>query len=52
MVAGLLLGIAEIFSVAYGVSSYRDAVAFGFIILLLFLRPQGIFGSKEQQGGR
>ncbi|MBP2660594.1 MAG: ABC-type transporter, integral rane subunit [Firmicutes bacterium] len=52
MVGGLLLGIAEIFSVAYGVSSYRDAVAFGFIILLLFLRPQGIFGSKEQQGGR
>ncbi|MCC5467156.1 branched-chain amino acid ABC transporter permease [Pelosinus baikalensis] len=52
MLGGLLLGIAEIFSVAYGVSSYRDAVAFGFIILLLFLRPQGIFGSKEQQGGR
>jgi branched-chain amino acid transport system permease protein len=52
MVGGLLLGVAEVFSVAYGVSSYRDAVAFGFIIVLLFLRPQGLFGSQEQQGGR
>ena len=51
-VAGLLLGVAEVFSVAYGASSYRDAVAFGMIILLLFLRPEGLFGSKEQQGGR
>ncbi len=52
MVGGLLLGVAEVFSVAYGVSSYRDAVAFGLIIVLLFLRPQGLFGSQEQQGGR
>jgi branched-chain amino acid transport system permease protein len=52
MVGGLILGIAEVFSVAYGSSSYRDAVAFGLIIFLLFLRPQGLFGSQEQQGGR
>jgi branched-chain amino acid transport system permease protein len=52
MVGGLLLGVAEVLSVAYGVSSYRDAVAFGLIIVLLFLRPQGLFGSQEQQGGR
>lgn len=52
MVGGLLLGVAEVFSVAYGVSSYRDAVAFGLIIVLLFIRPQGLFGSQEQQGGR
>lgn len=52
MVGGLLLGIAEVLSVAYGVSSYRDAVAFGLIIVLLFIRPQGLFGSQEQQGGR
>ena len=52
MVGGLMLVVAEVFSVAYGASSYRDAVAFGMIILLLFLRPEGLFGSKEQQGGR
>ena len=51
MVGGFILGIAEVFSVAYGASSYRDAVAFGLIILLLFWRPQGLFGSKDK-GGR
>jgi branched-chain amino acid transport system permease protein len=52
MVGGLLLGIAEVFSVAYGESSYREAVAFGLIIILLFIRPQGLFGSGSAQGGR
>jgi len=52
MVGGLILGVAEVFTVAYGASSYRDAVAFGLIIFLLFLRPQGLFGSKDPQGGR
>lgn len=50
MFGGLILGIAEVFSVAYGASSYREAVAFGLIIVLLFLRPQGLFGSKPQEG--
>jgi len=52
MIGGLILGIAEVFSVAYGSSSYREAVAFGLIIFLLFLRPQGLFGSQTSQGGR
>jgi len=50
MLGGLILGIAEVFTVAYGASSYRDAVAFGMIILILFIRPQGLFGKR--QGGR
>lgn len=52
MLGGLILGIAEVFSVAYGSSSYRDAVAFGMIILILFIRPQGLFGSQDRQGGK
>jgi len=52
MVGGLILGVAEVFSVAYGASTFRDAIAFGLIILLLFLRPQGLFGSQAQTGGR
>jgi len=51
MVGGFILGIAEVFAVAYGASSFRDAVAFGLIIVLLFWRPQGLFGSKNK-GGR
>lgn len=50
MVGGFILGVAEIFSVAYGASTFRDAVAFGLIILLLFWRPQGLFGSKDKGG--
>lgn len=48
MVGGFILGVAEVFSVAYGASTFRDAVAFGLIILLLFWRPQGLFGSKDK----
>lgn len=51
MAGGFILGVAEVLSVAYGASSYRDAVAFGLIIILLFWRPQGLFGSKDK-GGR
>lgn len=51
MVGGFILGIAEVLSVAYGASTYRDAVAFGLIMVLLFWRPQGLFGSKDK-GGR
>mgnify|MGYP003160300378 CR=1 FL=1 len=38
-------------NVAYGSSTYRDAVAFGIIILILFIRPEGLF-SKAGKGGR
>lgn len=48
---GFILGIAEIFTVAYGASAWRDAIAFIMIILLLFIRPQGLFGGVKK-GGR
>lgn len=51
MAGGFILGVAEVFSVAYGASSFRDAVAFGLIILILFIRPQGLF-AKAGKGGR
>ncbi len=51
MAGGFILGIAEVFSVAYGASTYRDAVAFGIIILILFFRPEGLF-AKAGRGGR
>jgi branched-chain amino acid transport system permease protein len=44
MLGGLLLGLVEEFVVGYSSSSLRDAVAFGFLILVLLLRPQGLFG--------
>lgn len=44
MLGGLLLGLVEEFVVGYSSSSLRDAVAFGFLILVLLIRPQGLFG--------
>jgi branched-chain amino acid transport system permease protein len=44
VVGGLVLGLAEEMVAGYGLSSYRDAVAFGILILILILRPEGIFG--------
>ncbi len=43
MVGGLILGIVEVLSVAYLESSLRDAFAFGMMILILVVRPGGLF---------
>jgi branched-chain amino acid transport system permease protein len=45
MAGGLLLGIVEVVSVAYLASSYRDAFAFCLMILVLLLRPRGLFSA-------
>lgn len=44
MLGGLCIGVLEIFGVAYLASSYRDAIAFGILIVVLLVRPQGILG--------
>lgn len=44
MAGGLILGLCETFIVAYGDSGYRDAIAFIAIIVILLIRPQGLFG--------
>lgn len=46
MVGGLILGMVEILSVGYLASSFRDAFAFGLMILILLLKPAGLFGSR------
>ncbi len=42
--AGYALGLVEVFTVAQIGSSYRDAVAFAVLFLVLLLRPRGLFG--------
>ncbi len=44
VVGALLLGLVEEFVVGYTASSWRDAVAFGFLIVVLLVRPSGLFG--------
>jgi len=44
VVGALALGLVEEFVVGYGSSTWRDAVAFGFLIIVLLFKPEGIFG--------
>jgi branched-chain amino acid transport system permease protein len=44
MIGGLFLGFAEVMSVAYISSDFRDAVAFGLLFIILLVRPSGMFG--------
>jgi branched-chain amino acid transport system permease protein len=53
LIAGPLMGIVEVMTVAYGGSQIRDFVVYGFMILILLLRPQGLLGGgRSDQGQR
>jgi branched-chain amino acid transport system permease protein len=47
VVAGLILGIVEGFSAGYGFSEWTDAYSFALMILVLLLRPNGLFGGTS-----
>ncbi len=47
VVAGFIIGIIESFSVGYVSSGFKDAIALVILILVLFVKPSGLFGSKE-----
>jgi branched-chain amino acid transport system permease protein len=49
MIGGVLLGILEVMGVAYLASSYRDVFAFGAVMLVLLLRPEGLLGLRLAQ---
>ena len=45
VIAGFALGLVEVFVVAYLGSSWRDAVSFAALFLILVLRPRGLLGA-------
>ena len=49
MVGGLLLGIIEILGRAYISSQLSDAIVFAVLIIILLVKPTGIFGKKIQE---
>ena len=46
VVGGLLVGLAENLSVMVISSGYRQAVPFVLLVVMLFIRPQGLFGVR------
>jgi branched-chain amino acid transport system permease protein len=49
MLGGLLLGLAEQIVSGYLSSSWRDAVAFSILILILLVKPSGLLGRGEAE---
>jgi branched-chain amino acid transport system permease protein len=47
VLGGLILGVAEALATGFISSGYRDAVAFLLLLLVLFLRPQGLVGGDK-----
>lgn len=49
VVGGLAIGVIEAVSTLFIATDYRDAVTFGAIILVLLLRPRGLFGVATRE---
>ncbi len=48
LVGGLIIGVAEQVSTAFLMPTYKPAVAFIIMILILLIRPKGIFGGQNK----
>jgi len=48
--AGLLLGVIEAFSVSMVPLAFQDAIAIAILLVILFVRPHGLFGSSAAAG--
>jgi len=49
MLGGVILGLSEEMVVGYLSSTYRDALAFGILIVILLFRPSGLLGSQTRE---
>lgn len=48
IVGGFLIGVAENLGVWFIPPVWKDTIAYGILIVMLFLKPSGIFGKKEE----
>ncbi len=46
MLGGILLGVIEAMGAAYISMAWKDAIAFGVLILILIVRPTGLLGER------
>ncbi len=47
LIGGLILGLSEAFGVGIIASEYKDAIAFCILLLILFIKPQGLLGGNK-----
>jgi len=47
VIAGLVLGLLEAFSISVLPLAYIDAVSIAVLLVILFFRPSGLFGNRE-----
>jgi len=45
--AGMILGILESFSIWIMPAAYKDVISISILLIILFVRPSGLFGSRE-----
>lgn len=50
VMAGMILGILESFSIWVLPAAYKDVISISILLVILFIRPSGIFGSAETAG--
>lgn len=50
VVAGIIMGLIESFSISILPLAYKDAVTIAVLLLILFFKPSGLFGKREESG--
>jgi branched-chain amino acid transport system permease protein len=46
---GVLIGVIETLVVGYVSPTYRDAIVFGVLILILLFKPSGLLGATQRE---
>ena len=46
VIGALIMGVAEALVIGYWASTYRDALAFAILIIILLFRPTGVLGEN------
>jgi branched-chain amino acid transport system permease protein len=49
VIGGFLLGLGEYYLIGYGASTYKEALSFVILILVLLCKPTGLFGSTRKE---
>ncbi|MEM2972942.1 MAG: hypothetical protein QXS50_02165, partial [Candidatus Caldarchaeum sp.] len=50
LAAGMALGVIDSLTVTYLTSAYNNVITFLLLIVILLIRPQGIFGKEVRRG--